>query len=69
MAAIGPASAGGTPYHEPNAVIINITEDDLNRMLRDLFHAAGASTIEGSKDQLSRGISDFRYRADFSEPI
>jgi hypothetical protein len=69
MVAIGPALAGGEPYHEPNAVIINITEDDLNRMIRDLFHANGASTIEGGKEQLSRGLSDFRYRADFSEPV
>ena len=64
-----PALGSDAPFHEPNAVILNITQDDLNRVVRDLFHANGASTLEGTRDRPSRGIYDFRYRVGLSEPV
>jgi hypothetical protein len=60
---------GESAFHEPNAVLINLTEEDLNLIIRDAFHANGASRIEGARSELSRGISDFRYEAGISDPV
>jgi hypothetical protein len=60
------------PFHEPNAVILNITESDLNRIVRGLFHAADGvdgSRLEGNRTREKRGIYDFRYSAGLSEPV
>ena len=66
--AVTPA-LGESVFHEPNAVLINITEEDLNLIIREAFHANGASRIEGVRDEPSRGISDLRYQAGFSDPV
>lgn len=67
--AAAPAIGSEAPFFEPNAVLINITEEDLNRIALDAFHAKGASTIEGERQRLSRGLSELHYRAGLSEPI
>jgi hypothetical protein len=67
--AVAPAIGSEAPFFEPNAVLINITEEDLNRIALDAFHARGASRIEGEKQRLSRGLSELHYRAGLSEPI
>jgi hypothetical protein len=66
--AVAPA-AGDSVYYEPNAVLIHITEEYLNRIVRDVVRTDGLSRIEGTRHELSRGISDFHYRAGFSDPV
>ena len=66
---VAPAVGSEAPFFEPNAVLINITEEDLNRIALDAFHAKGASRIEGDRQQLSRGLSELHYRAGLSEPV
>jgi hypothetical protein len=67
--AVAPAIGSESPFFEPNAVLINITEQDLNRIALDAFRAKGASRIEGDRRQLSRGLSDLHYQAGLSEPV
>ena len=56
-------------YRQSNAVLINVTEQDLNVILRSLVRAKGGPELEGTRDSSSRGISDLRYRALLSEPV
>ena len=57
------------PFHEPNAVLLNISEADLNRIARDAFREHFGTTVEGATSDPSRGIRDLRYEATFSEPV
>jgi hypothetical protein len=66
---VAPAAADTVPFFEPNAILVNLTEADLNRIVRDAFHARGASRIEGAKHELSRGVTDLCYRAGLAEPV
>jgi len=68
LLAVAPA-LGDAVFHEPNAVLVNITEEDLNLIVREAFHANGASRIEGVTDRPDRGITGLRYEAGFSEPV
>ena len=63
------SAAGAPTFHEPNAVLINITEADLNVILRDAFQARYAAGIEGTKQDASRGIDRLHYQVSFSEPV
>ncbi len=65
---VAPATAGDTTFQESNAVLLNVTQADLNRVLRDAFHASGAARLQGTRDRASRGISDVTYTAGLSEP-
>ena len=68
-AALAPAAqAQSPPFNQPNAVLINISEADLNRIVRGAFRAGGGPRFEGGEEETSRGISDLEYRADVSEP-
>ncbi len=57
------------PFHVPNAVLVNISEADLNRIVRDAFRESVGPSIERVSSDLSRGIRDLRYAARFSEPV
>ena len=57
------------PFHEPNAVLINISEADLNRIARDAFREQFGTRVEGASSDSSRGVQDLRYEAVFSEPV
>lgn len=64
-----PAYADGSlDVHEPRAVVINITEQDLNRILGNSFRAGGGPAFEGRSAKPSRGVSGLHYRASLSEP-
>jgi hypothetical protein len=64
------AAAPGTGrYAEPNAVLVNVTESDLNRVLSGTLLAGGGSFFEGSLTSLSKGFSDVHYRASVSDPV
>jgi len=57
------------PFHEPNALVLNISEADLNRIVRDAFREHLGTRIGGTSSNPSRGVQDLRYEAVFSEPI
>ncbi len=57
------------PFHEPNAVLINISEPDLNRIVRDGFREHFGTTIKGAASDPAHGVQDLRYEATFSEPV
>ena len=63
------SAAGAPAFHEPNAVLVNITEDDLNLILRDAFRTRYGSGVEGTKDDPSRGVESLHYQVSFSEPL
>ena len=63
-----PVVAGAPAFHEPNAVLINLTEPDLNRILKTNYRESW-SHFEGQKRRVSRGVSDLSYRAELSEPV
>ena len=44
------------PAARDHAVLINVTEDDLNRLLVDSFRANGGPRFEGHKAEVSRGV-------------
>jgi hypothetical protein len=56
-------------FHEPNAVVINLTERDLNDLLREVFVSAGGSRVHGVRERVSKGVFDLRYEAELSEPV
>jgi hypothetical protein len=63
----GAAAAGD--LDAPNAVLINVSADDLNRIVLDAFHDRGGPRVEGSRENVSSGVSDLNYHAEFSEPV
>lgn len=56
-------------FYEPNAVLVNISEADLNRIVQDLFRERVGPRIEGVRSDPSRGYYDLSYQAGFSEPV
>lgn len=64
-----PASAEQRPFFEPDAVLLNLTEQDLNRVLQDSILANGGPVFEGTSDGVSRTVSDLRYYADLTLPV
>ena len=62
-------SADGGSFHEPEAVVVNVTESDLNTILKGSVRSLGGPLFEGTSQDPSKGIFDLRYRADISEPV
>lgn len=56
-------------FYEPDAILLNVTQQDLNRILQASFIANGGPSFEGSSDRASKGITGLRYRAELSEPM
>ena len=63
-AADSPAS-----FSEPAAVLLNVSERDLNRIIVDAFHANGGPRFAGGKERVSSSVADLRYSARFSDPV
>jgi hypothetical protein len=63
------ALVAGETVHHRDAVLVNLTEDDLNRMLVDAFLANGGPRFEGNRERVSRSVADLHYQADLSEPV
>jgi hypothetical protein len=51
------------------AVLIHVTERDLNRIVRGSFHARGAGRIAGARAEAGHGMTDVTWRARISEPV
>src|SRR5262245_17784004 len=56
-------------YIEPNAVLVNIPERDLNQLLVDAFRARGGPRLEGKRSNAGRGVQDLSYQVDISDPV
>jgi hypothetical protein len=56
-------------FHQSDAVLINVTQQDLNVMVRSLVRANGGPNLEGSRDRSSKGISGLHYHASLTEPV
>jgi hypothetical protein len=63
------AAEAPAPFTEPEAVLLNVSERDLNRILVDSFHANGGPRFEGGKERVSASVADLRYHALFSDPV
>jgi len=65
-----PLAAIGAPveYHEENAVLINLTEAHLNRIVQDLFTEHGGERIDGGSARLNKHVSELSYSAGLSAP-
>jgi hypothetical protein len=66
-----PTHAAETPasFTEPAAVLFNVSERDLNRIVVDSFRANGGPRFEGEKERISPNVAGLRYRALFSDPV
>ena len=54
---------------EPAAVLLNVSEKDLNRIVVDAFHRNGGPRFAGEKGRVSSSVADLRYQAHFSDPV
>lgn len=59
------------PYSflEPNAVLVNVTESDLNRILTGAVHSFGGPVFEGTRQNPAKGRFDLQYQMDISQPV
>src|SRR5262245_64470158 len=69
MTAIARAAEPAAPFVEPSAVLFNVSERDLNRIIVDSFRANGGPKFVGEKARVSSSVSGLRYRAEFSDPV
>ena len=65
----GPAPTPAPPFVEPSAVLLNLSERSLNRIVVDTFHANGGPLVSGERARVSARVADLRYRAALSEPV
>lgn len=56
-------------FYDSNAIVVNVTEADLNRILQGSLHAWGGPEFAGSKLKFGKGLSDLRYHVSVSEPV
>jgi hypothetical protein len=57
------------PFHDANAVLVNLTEADVNAILLDAFHAAGGPSFAGTEEKVSSSMTGLHYAAEFREPV
>jgi hypothetical protein len=69
VAATARAADAPTPFSESAAVLLNVSERDLNRIVVDAFHANGGPNFVGVKERVSSSVADLRYSARFSDPV
>ena len=60
---------GRSPFHEPNAVLLNVTQADLNRILQGTVRSLGGPVFEGHSSHPTKNMFDLRYRVDVSDPV
>lgn len=69
MALLLLASSTPAPFLEPDAVLLNLSEQSLNRIVVDSFHANGGPQVAGGRARVSSRVGDLRYRASLSDPV
>lgn len=63
------AAAPARSFDRPGALLLNVTESDLNRIVVGSFLSNGGPEFQGSKRRSSAAVSDLTYRAKLSEPL
>jgi hypothetical protein len=56
------------PTAHANAVLLNVTPEDLARIAASMLGTGGENTVAGRAERPARGITDLRYRAEFAAP-
>lgn len=56
-------------FERPDALLLNVTESDLNRIVAGFFHSNGGPNFEGTKRRVSASVGDLTYEARLSEPL
>jgi hypothetical protein len=56
------------PYYQPDAIVLNLTESDLNRVLREAVFSAAGPALRGEQPEVSDGVEGLSYYAEFSDP-
>jgi hypothetical protein len=69
MLALNSAAEPPALFTESAAVLFNVSERDLNRIVVDSFHANGGPRFEGEKERVSSSVAGLRYHALFSDPV
>lgn len=69
MVPIASAVEPAAKFSETSAVLLNVSERDLNRIVVDSFHANGGPQFAGEKERVSSSVADLRYRALLSDPV
>jgi len=69
MAPIARAAEPSARFSETSAVLLNVSERDLNRIVVDSFHANGGPRFAGGRERVSSSVADLRYRALLSDPV
>jgi len=69
VSTIARAEGSPAPFSESAAVLFNVSERDLNRIVVDAFHANGGPHFAGGKERVSSSVADLRYSARFSDPV
>jgi hypothetical protein len=64
-----PAPAAPAVFVQQAAVLLNLSERSLNRIVVDSFHANGGPEVEGGRARVSSSVGDLRYRASLSDPV
>ena len=69
MVPIARAAELAGEFRETSAVLLNVSERDLNRIVVDSFHANGGPRFKGEKERVSSSVADLRYDALLSDPV
>ena len=69
MVPIARAAEPAAKFSETSAVLLNVSERDLNRIVVDSFHANGGPRFQGGKERVSSSVADLRYHALTSDPV
>ena len=56
-------------FERPGALLLNVTESDLNHIVQGSFHLKGGPNFAGTKRRSSASVSGLTYHATLSEPI
>jgi hypothetical protein len=64
-----PPPRSAEPFRAPNAIVLKVTERDLNQILRGTLRANGGPVFEGRIHNPSKGMTDLSYRVRVSDPV
>lgn len=65
--AVSPLTVASGSFYDDGALLINITQADLNRVLASGFEG-GSRVVEGGAERIGKGVEGLSYRADLSAP-
>ena len=63
------AAQPAPPFVRRDALLVNVTESDLNRIVLGAFHSNGGPNFEGTRHRVSAAVSELTYEARLSDPL